>query len=291
MKTLLSLLSRGFARARRHPWLLLIVYLVPLVPALMAVIAMARMLGEPLAFSLFSDRILDGRWFGVWVDLLASQGDQIPTYLATVIPAIFLFSILLQIVLAAIVIEVMLESEPAGPLSLATIGRSSWRFLRSAVWFVISMIPVVILASLVNHGFDRLAVSQADARYDLLAMLSFVIIVLLGLIPLDLAYDLSRIASARHDDRSTFFGFIRALLVVLRRPGLFAPLYLVLAALPLALYLAYAGIWVPWVPGSAFAIVMLFILQQLVMLVRAGLKIWFWGVEIECYQLLEEPRW
>ena len=36
MKIFLSLLSHGFTRARRHPWLVLIVYLVPLVPALMA---------------------------------------------------------------------------------------------------------------------------------------------------------------------------------------------------------------------------------------------------------------
>jgi hypothetical protein len=290
IKQLLSLLTRGFTRSRRHPWLVLVVYLVPLIPALAVVILLRKLLSERLDRSLLSDRILEGHWYGVWVDLVRSQGEQISLLLTSAAGWIFLLSIVLQIVLAVVIVKTLLESSQWPPQPGA-IMRHLWRFIRSAVWFAVSLALVGVAASLVWRLFTYLAEEQRDARFDVAGMLACAVVVVIAYIPLDLAYDLSRIASVRHNDRSTFLGYFRALVAVLRRPALFAPLYLALAALPIILHLAYYNLRAPWTPGSGLTIVILLIAQQVVMVIRAFLKVWFWSTEVECYQLLGEPRW
>jgi hypothetical protein len=290
IKQLLSLLTRGFARSRRHPWLVLVVYLVPLLPALAVVILLRKLLSERLDRSLLSDRVLEGHWYGVWVDLVRSQGEQISLLISSGAGWIFLLSIALQIVLAVVIVKTLLESSQWPPQPGAVL-RHLWRFVRSALWFGASLVLVGITASLVWRLFSYLAEEQRDARYDVAGFLASAVVVVLAFIPLDLAYDLSRIASVRHNDRSTLLGYLRALIAVLRRPALFAPLYLALAALPVILHLVYYGLRSPWTPGSGLAIVALLLAQQTVMVIRAFLKVWFWSTEVECYQLLGEPRW
>jgi hypothetical protein len=47
----------------------------------------------------------------------------------------------------------------------------------------------------------------------------------------------------------------------------------------------------PWTPAGGAAILGLFILQQVVMALRAFLRIAFWGAEVDTYRMLGEPRW
>jgi hypothetical protein len=290
IKQLLPLLTLGFARSRRHPWLVLTVYLVPLIPALGVVVLLRKLLTEKLDRSMLSDRVLEGQWFGVWSDLIKSQGEQISLLLTSAAGWIFLISIVLQLVLAVVIVKTLLESSP-WPFQPGAVLRHLWRFVRSAIWFGVSLALVGVSASLIWRLFTYLAEEQRDARFDVAGMLACAVVVVMAFVPLDLAYDLSRIASVRHNDRSTFLGYMRALIAVLRRPGLFAPLYLALAALPIILHLVYYNLRAPWTPGSGLTIVFLLIAQQVVMVIRAFLKVWFWGTEVECYQLLGEPRW
>ena len=86
-------------------------------------------------------------------------------------------------------------------------------------------------------------------------------------------------------------GFFRGWWTVIRRPGLFIPLYLVFLLLPVALHAIYALIRSLWTPGTALAIVILLVAQQTVMLIRAFFKLGFWGAEVSAFHALDEPRW
>ncbi len=291
MNLLVSLLKRGLARALHHPWLIALCYLVALVPALMPAMTFSVTTAGTLDRSLMSDRILEGDWHPVMVDLLGSRGGVSPLPPSLVV-TMFLLSIALQVVLAAVVVERLLDRHDSihGP-SLASIARSCRRFWRSWLWFILALTMVVIAAALVRQLLSNLAVEYADARLDLVAIAVAGGLLLLLFVPLDLAYDLSRIASARHDDSSTLLGFLRAFGTVVRQPRLLLPLYGILALLPLLLHLAFLWLHRPMPPVGSTGILIVLLLQQLLMLVRAGLKLWFWGAELECYRSLGEPRW
>ena len=108
--------------------------------------------------------------------------------------------------------------------------------------------------------------------------------------PLDLAADLSRIAAARHDQRSMVRGFFRALGTVLRRPGLFLPMYVVFLLLPALALFVYYLVRSPWSASTLVLILLSMALQQLVMIVRAYFKLGFWGAEIAAFRELDEPE-
>ena len=86
-------------------------------------------------------------------------------------------------------------------------------------------------------------------------------------------------------------GFFRSLSAVIRRPGLFVPLYLGFAFLAPLLHALYYVVRSPWTPATAAAILALLVAQQVVMLVRAFIKLAFWGAELAAYRLLDEPEW
>ncbi len=135
-----------------------------------------------------------------------------------------------------------------------------------------------------------MAGKQADGRLDVAgfgvaALLTFLLLAVL--VP---AYDLARLAAARHGDRETLRGFLRGISLVLRRPAIFLPLCASFVALVAALHLGYYAARSPWTPGSAPAILALLVAQQLVMAVRAFLHVSFWGAEVSAYRHLGEPR-
>ena len=289
--TFVKLLRRGVGAVRRHPWLLLAAYLAPLVPALLLT-AMARSTLAPvLDFSMFSARILDGSWFSVWRDFATSPASDLGVVLGSGFMLALLLTALVQVPLAAGTVEVLLERDQVQPHPFfAGVAAHTGRFLRSAAWFVLAGLFTGGAAVGTVVGFAKLAEKAANGRFDLLGLGIAGILFLLLMAVFDPAYALSRAAAARHGDGGTLRGFLRAVVLVLRHPAIFLPLFLSMFALIVALHLGFYAARSPWTPDSAAAVVVLLLAQQLVMLVRAFLHVAFWGAEIAAYRLLGEPR-
>lgn len=287
----LTLLGQGFRMARRHPRLVLIAYLAPLVPALLLV-AMARStLAPALDSSLFAARVLDGRWVEVWNDFRFSPENHLQVVLGSGLGLALLVTLLLQIPLAAGAVEVLLDRDEPEPHPFsAGVALHTWPFLRSATWFLGAAIAAAAVAAGTAMACFKLAEARADGRLDLVGIGSAILLALLLAAILAPAYDLARIAMARHGDVATLRGFLRALWLVLRRPGIWLPLYLSFVTLVAALHLGYYAGRRPWTPGSVPAIVALLVAQQLVMAVRAFLHVAFWGAEVAAFRLVGEPR-
>ena len=282
-------LNEGFRIARRHKRLIVALWLVPLVPALVLGAMAASNLMPNLGQSLFADRALDGDWFIVWSEFRSSPADELQPILTRGILVMALLTLLLQVVLSAGIVGALLEREEKCPF-ITGIRKNLFRFFRTAILFVIMTAIPAVLCGALGRGFFKLAEAQRDGRLDILGVVLAAVLFLVLWAPLDLASDLSRIAASRHDDRSMVRGFFRAWTSVVKRPRTFVPLYLVFLLLPLAVHVIYSLLRSPFTPATMSAVLILVMAQQLVMIIRAYLKLGFWGAEVAAYRGLGEPR-
>ena len=286
----ISFVREGFRIAGRHKRLVLVLWLAPLIPALVVGAMAAANLSPDLGKSLFADRALDGGWFVVLMEFRSSPADALKPIVIRGLMAMAVLTLLVQVMISAWVVETLLQRTHDHPFVLG-IRRNFLRFLRTTCVLTVLTVAIVIVCRLMIKGFFRIAAAQSDGRLDILGIVTAVILFIVVWAPLDLAADLSRISAARHDDRSMVRGFFRSWWIVIRRPGLFMPLYLVFLLLPLLLHLLYYQLRSPWTPATAVAILLLFASQQVVMLARAYITLGFWGAEVDVFRALDEPAW
>jgi hypothetical protein len=285
----MSFVREGFRIAGRHKRLVVVLWLVPLIPALVLGAMAASNLAPALGQSLFADRALDGDWFVVLMEFRSSPADALRPIVGLGAVVMLMLTLMLQVALSAGVVEVLLERDDRRSFMLG-VGKNFLRFFRTTILLVVATAALLFAGHFLIRGFFKVAEAQADGRFDLLGIGFAIVLFFILWAPLDLAADLSRISAARHDDRSMLRGFIRALGAVVRRPGLFVPMYLIFLLLPLLLHFVYYQLRSPWTPATAGAILALLAVQQTVMLIRAFFKLGFWGAEISAYRGLDEPE-
>ena len=285
----MSFVRQGFRIAGRHKRLVLVLWLVPLIPALILGAMAASNLAPALGQSLFADRALDGDWFVVLMEFRSSPADALKPITGIGVVAMAMLTLLLQVALSAGVVEVLLERENRHPFALG-VGKNYLRFFRTTILLIVATVVPAAAAFFPARGFFKLAEAQSNGWLDIFGVGLAVVLFFILWAPLDLAADLSRIAAARFDHRSMVRGFFRALGAVVRRPGLFVPMYLVFLLLPLLLHFVYYQLRAPWTPATTVAILALLAAQQTVMLIRAFFKLGFWGAEIAAHRGLDEPE-
>lgn len=281
----------GLRGARRRLGLVLILYLVALVPALVVAVEAAGSFSAGLSHSLFAQEAFEGNRWGVWSDLGRDPRTDLSGALGG-FDALAVLALLAQVLAAAGAVEVLLFREPRGehPFLLG-VGRHGWRFVRSAIWFAgaLALLAAAVSAALV--AVTELARERADAGLQLWGWIAVLLVAALAFVPLDLAYDLSRLAAAGHGDRRTLFGFVRALGHALRHPLRLLPLWLFSTLLPLGLIAAYLAARAAVTPRNVVHVALLVLAQQLVFFLVAFFTVARWGAEIAYYQAIGEPRW
>jgi hypothetical protein len=285
----MSFVREGFRIAGRHKKLVLVLWLAPLVPAIILAAMVASNLAPALGGSVYAGRVLSGDWFVVFQEFRASPADALGPILSLGVAVMAALTLLLQVMLSAGVVEVVLERTPINPFVLG-IRKNFLRFLRTTILLTGATVAAIFAARLLMRGFFKIAEAQGDGRFDLFGVVLAAVLFFLVWAPLDLAADFSRIAAARHDQRSMVRGFFRALKTVLGRPGLLAPLYLVFLVLPLLVHVIYYQLRSPWSAATAATILVSLVLQQAVMLARSLFKLGFWGAEVAVYRDLHEPE-
>ncbi len=287
--TTFSLIRTGFQTAKSHPRLVILTWVAPLIPALILVTMIASNIGPVLGHSRFAKGILEGSAFPVFMEFRSSPADQLSPLMGTGILVMAILSLFVQLLLSTGIVEILAGSGPPHPF-LFGVRRNTGRFFRSMLFFLVPTVIAAATAGIVFRAFTHLAKTLGDGRWDLAALAVAPVIFLLLWAPADLAYDLSRVAAVRHNHKSMVRGFFRALNLVLRRPGIFMPLYLVFLLLPLLIVGIYSAFRQPWTPGTVFAIVALALIHQMVMAARAFIKIAFWAAEVEVFRDFDEPE-
>jgi hypothetical protein len=290
MKFLLPL-RRGLRSAWQHPKLVLLTYLATLIPAALVGFGIFSRLAATLDDSLYARQALSGHRYGVWGDFLRGNPGDLSAVQA-MLPLVAVAVLVLHVLLAAGIVESLLERERARERPfLLGIGRHGWRFLRSAIWFGLSLVVLAAILGAAMGALDDYATEAADGSLQYFGFLGIALVGLLLLIPLDLGYDLSRIAAATHDEGRTFLGYFKALGHALRHPLMLAPLWLFFSLLVAGLHISYVAARASWSPADLGQILGLLAVQQLVFLVAAFLRVGLWGGEVAYYQAVGEPRW
>jgi hypothetical protein len=284
----IRIVLEGLAAAARHPRLVLLLWLVPLLPALAVALLISSVL-EPFDRRPFAARILEGQWVGPWIDFLESPFNHLDSALG---PGVFLalgIGVVAQIVVAAGLVEVLLRGSAHGAF-FTGIRRNGWRFARAAGWLVVMLgllaVPPIVLARVCF----KLAESTANGWLDVAGVVGAAVLAIVLAAPVLMAYDQSRLAAAAYSEGSMLLGLLRSLVFVVRHPLRFGALALLTGLLPLTVHLAYGWVRAAWVPSTAFQILMLLLVQQSVMLVRAYLKLGLWAAHVGMWRELGSPR-
>lgn len=281
----------GIGRVNRRPGLVALAWLASLVPALLLVSLAVSDLDQTLSTSTFAAEALHGNRFGVWLDYLHSPANHLQPLWGAIGSRLMLV-VLLQIAVSAGLVEALFgRARRADHPFLAGIGRHGWRFVRAAVWFGLAAgVTVGVFAGLIA-ALRRAAVEAGNGTLSFWGTLALVALAVLALVPVKLAYDLSRVAAAAHNQGSTLRGFFRALGHSVMHPLVLAPTWLVFAIGGLALHLGYLALRGAWMPAGLGGVLLLVLVQQLLLLLHAYLRTGLWAAEIAYFQAIGEPRW
>ena len=286
-------LRHGLSAAWHHKGLVFLLYLAALLPALVAGLVVYGRLAAATGGSLFAHRAFAaGNLYGILDDFGRGHPGDLQA-LETLLPIFVVLAVLVHVLFAAGLVEALLQREAKRehPFLLG-VGRHSWRFVRSGVWFLLLLTPtVVVLAAVFNLGVNELAIDLADTRVQAYGLLGVVALGVLLLAFLDLAYDLSRIAAATHDEGRTFVGFFKALGHAFAHPVMLLPVWFFFSLLVAGLHLGATALHDDWRPAGLGEVLGLLALQQLVFLLAAYFRVGLWGAEVAYYQAVGEPRW
>ncbi|MCH9647081.1 MAG: hypothetical protein K0U98_02515 [Deltaproteobacteria bacterium] len=290
-----NLLRFSVDRVRDHRRLVWVLYLTTLAPALLWAGLMSTHLFSGFADRPMAEDLLGPKAFMTWMEYTASPDTKVGAVLG-LLPLFLVASWLLQIYVSAGVTHVLVGAEQSKdgqrlPSTLwAGMHHFGGRFARSGLIFLVAVVLLLVLVGSLGGVGTALADGSEDETWKLRI---FVLQVLLGLalfIPLDLAYDLSRISAVAHDGRKMFRGFRKALGTVVRSPRYWL-FYLGFALAAVAVMAIYG-----WVSGlgsasGGVAIFLMFCFQQIVLLVRSRLKLGLWAGEVGMFRESGEPTW
>lgn len=287
----LTALRLGLHRAHRHKGLIVIAWLAALVPALLISSILWQDLSAAMDESLFAREALSGNRSGVWTDFRASDAYDLGP-VGDGLALRFLLVVLLQALVSAGIVETLLVEapRPARPFLLG-IGRHGWRFLRTLLWFAITVAVLAALSAAFFGAAKAFSEEQANADLHVWGLLAGILLTALLFAFLDLGHDLARIASAAHYDPRTFKGYFLALGHAFRHPLVLLPLWSAFGLLGLGAHVAYLALRGAWSPDSLWAVLLLLAAGQILMLFHAWLRVGLWGSLVAYYQGIGEPRW
>jgi hypothetical protein len=273
-------LRAGIREAIRQKRLAVALWLVNLLLAGAAAIPAFLVLGDAFRHSPEGDRLLQGFSVGLVVEAL--RADARFRLLLPVAAAAGVLALLANALTSAGVLDVLTTDDRRSFLHRLGRGAGHFagRFLRMGI---AAGAALLVPTALVLAGAKALSRALVDAAWPptsvALLLLRVVLLLTIAVIVL-VALDLARIRVVREDSRRALRLYWSSLGLVFRHPvatlGLWAG-NSVLLLLVVAFYLAFRHV----VPASTWAgIVLMFVVQQVVMLARAGLRVALFAGEI-----------
>jgi len=286
-------LRHGVKSAWQHFGLVFLLYLAALGGSLTAALVAFARYADATSASLFAQRAFAaGNMYAISDDFSRGHAGDLQA-LETLLPIFVLFTVIVHVLFAAGLTETLLEREAKRehPFLLG-IGRHSWRFVRSGIWFLIALaVAGVCFVALWRGLVVEWATMQASSALQVWLGIAILVLAAFVYAFLDLGYDLSRISAAAHGEGRTFVGFFKGLGHALRHPLLLLPLWFFFSLVVVALHLGLTALRNDWRPASIGQVLGFIAVQQVVFLVAAFFRVGLWGGEVAYYQAIGEPRW
>lgn len=282
---------RGLGRALANPRLAILLWLVNAVLAAIAAFPAFLHLSSVLAERPEGDRLLQGFSFGLMTEMGHYQGAWGGILMSVLLP-LAVVALLGNALTSGGVLEVLTTQDDRRLLHRFGRGAGHFfgRFFRAGlVAGLVGLLAAGTLAFLVKGIGQRLEDSAWEPMGFVVGLVRFALVALVVVLVL-MALDLARVRIVIEDSRQAIRLFFRSLRFVLRHPvkvlGLWAVNSLFLLGV-LAAYLAYCNRF-PATRGR-FILAMVLV-QQAVMMARAGLRVGLWGSEIALWERMAPAR-
>jgi len=282
--TSLRIFRFACARALSSPGLVLLLYSANLLLAFPALYLSKSVLTQALGASLEGNSILAGFDFSTWTDLLSSHSLS-PRFLTTLAIPLGVLSIIVSTFLAGGVLDLLAhERRFSLPSFFHACGMYAGRFVR--LWILSACVLLCVVVLLVGIGGTIVEMVGAEPGAERTRVIAFIAVMIVFSIPvffLFMASDYARVSTVVQNGRSSWKAFGKGLLFVFRNWNIALGLHLILLltlAAAAALYLVLEG---RIAVDSPLTILLLFLLQQLFMVLRSAIRVAFSAGEVALY--------
>ena len=285
-------LARGVGASSKHPALTTLLWLINAGMGLLASIPAWTLWRDSFSFAPSADTLLSGFNFAVYGDIGHYNRTSIGALLTAPVAAMAAVAGILGALVFGGILEILRSSDsrPFMHRFFRGAGHFYWRFLRLSIYTAVAAVVVTLLLSAaLAPVLKPLDESAWEPGWVAAFAIRFVAIgaVLLFFF---LALDYARIRVAAGDTRRAFRAWIASLGFVLRHlPGTFgiAIAFALLFGILLAAYLGYSAT----APSGTWRwILLLIFVQQVVVWLRAGLRVGCVAAEVEFFERSRAAR-
>lgn len=283
-----TVLGFGWRRLCRHPAIVLAPFGLAAAPALVLAWLGTAPFAQVLDPSLNAREGAEQGSLSAWIELFTSAGPSPFPWPQSLLLTVVVV-VVGQVLVAGGLVEALLERQVGSRATFAAaMARQAPRFALSLVWTVVVAGLVLFAAGL------GLAVTGEllEALLPWPALVALVLMVLaVVLVPLHLAFDLSRIAVASHGGRRCLSGLVTAWWHLLRHPMGLVPVYLFLVVAVLVVGAAGWGLHWQRLPTTSAGIGLFLLVHHLGLLAGAACRCLLWSCVVGYYQAIGEPAW
>lgn len=287
--SIIQAFSSGVRRATSEPKMTFVLYIVNLLLAIPLALAARSVMIAGFGASLAPAQMLPGLDFTVFQDFMNLNSANLQTVLGQVL-SVLVLSMLLQTFLAGGILTVLQDQEKKYSASsfFKGCGTYFFRFFRLFLLFgvillVVALVVAVIIAALSEAMMENSTSEITDFWIRIAACVVFLFPVMLML----MAADYAKIHMVLRDEHSALRSCGKGFAFVFKRFPAAVGLELLMLLIPLLLFGIY--IWLDLAIGmtTAVTILVMFVIQQIFMILRAWMKVFFFGGEMTLYRGLQ----
>ncbi|MFQ5776911.1 MAG: hypothetical protein ACE5IP_02765 [Terriglobia bacterium] len=310
---ILDSLTTGLQRILASPGVLIAAYLVGVVVAAPLAVAMGGILKQSIGSSLVDEKLTRGfdlDWYGEFSDQSSGlaetfspsvvgflsvltnvekllDGELLPTQSPLLLAGVAV--LLGWAFLAGGILDRYAQPEGWTPRSqfFAQCGEYFFRFVRLQVLLVLLYWALLRWVGKPLHDWvEEITRDVTRESTGMLYRLGAYLAVMLLLLLLGITSDYAKITMVAERRRSALLAFLRALRLVLSRPGPTLGLYLLLALVGGALLLFYGAVAPGPNQSTWTSVVFAFLVGQVYLLARVFLKLWFLASQTRLFQVM-----
>ncbi len=281
--------SSGFRRATSEPKMTFVLYLLNLLLAIPLALAFRSVLIAGFGASLAPAQVMSSLDFTVFQDFMNLNAANIQTILGQAI-SFLLLAMLLQTFLAGGMLTVLQDQEKKYSSSsfFKGCGTYFFRFFRLFLLFGVTLLVVALVVGIVVVALAEAMTENATSEItEFWIRIATSVVFVLPVMLILMAADYAKIHIVLHDERSAFRSCGKGFSFVFSR---FLPAFgldILMLLVPLLLFGVY--LWLDLAIGmtTATSIVVMFLIQQLFMILRVWTKVLFFAGEMTLYRGLQ----
>lgn len=281
--------STGFRQATSEPKMIVVLYLLNLLLAIPLALAFRSALILGFGASLAPSQMMASLDLTAFQDFMNLHAASLQTVFSQILSFLIL-SMLLQTFLAGGILTVLQDQEKKFSLSsfFKGCGAYFFRFFRLFLLFGVILFVAAALVGIVVFAIAAGMTENATSEVtDFWTRIAASVVFLIPVILILMASDYAKIHIVLHEERSAVRSCGKGFAFVFRRFFQAFGLELLMLLIPVILFAVY--VWIDLSIGmtTGTTIVVMFLIQQLFMMLRAWTKVFFFAGEMALYRGLQ----